>query len=115
MAVYKTLKREVAENPGTGAIIKDIIMDPAAFGGANKMFAQVTLKPGCAIPVHKHEGNNETYFLLKGQGEYTDENKKVTVRAGEVTFCPDGGTHGLLNTGSEDLVFVALIANTIKG
>ena len=30
-----------------------------------------------------------------------------------MTFCADGGTHGLLNTGKEDLVFVALIANTI--
>ncbi len=113
MAIYHTLTRTVKENPQTGSIISDAIMDPATLGKGVKMFAQVTLKPGCAVPIHQHVGNNETYYLIQGSGEYTDEDKKVTVKAGDVTFCADGGTHGLLNTGKEDLVFVALIANTI--
>ena len=29
--------------------------------------------------------------------------------AGDVTFCKDGDGHGVKNTGTEDLVFVALI------
>lgn len=114
MAVYTKLEKVVKENPGTGTIIREVIMDPAAFGGANEMFAQITLHPGCAVPLHKHEGNNETYYLLKGEGEYTDGDKKVAVKAGDVTFCPDGGTHALYNTGKDDLVFIALIANTLK-
>jgi mannose-6-phosphate isomerase-like protein (cupin superfamily) len=113
MAVFTALKRETTENPGSGTIIRDVIVDPAVFGGANKMFARITLKPGCAVPVHKHVGNNETYYLLEGEGEYTDEDKKIPVKAGMVTFCADGGTHGLKNTGKENLVFIALIANTI--
>ena len=31
------------------------------------------------------------------------------VRAGDVTFTPDGKGHGLTNSGDEDLVFMALI------
>ncbi|MBS5519985.1 MAG: cupin domain-containing protein [Acidaminococcus sp.] len=113
MAIYHTLTRTVKENPGTGSIISDAIMDPETLGKGVKMFAQVTLKPGCAVSIHQHVGNNETYYLIQGSGEYTDEDKKVTVKAGDVTFCPDGGTHGLLNTGKDDLVFIALIAHTI--
>ena len=114
MAVFTTLKKEVTKTPATGDINKEIIMDPAAFGGANKLFARITLKPGDAVPVHQHVGNNETYYLLQGSGEYTDETEKIPVKAGMVTFCADGGTHGLKNTGKDDLVFIALIANTLK-
>ena len=31
------------------------------------------------------------------------------VKAGDVTFCPDGTGHALDNTGDTDLVFMALI------
>lgn len=61
--------------PQTGSIISDAIMDPETLGKGVKMFAQVTLKPGCAVPIHQHVGNNETYYLIQGSGEYTDEDK----------------------------------------
>ncbi|WP_349687982.1 cupin domain-containing protein [Acidaminococcus sp. DS4831] len=112
MAVFTTKQKQVVNNPGTGTIEKEILVDPSVFQGTNDLFAQITLHPGCAVPVHQHLGNNETYYLLKGEGEYTDEDKKLTVKAGDVTFCEDGGTHGLKNTGKEDLVFIALINNT---
>ena len=32
-----------------------------------------------------------------------------SVKAGDVTFCPDGTGHALDNTGDTDLVFMALI------
>ena len=99
---------------GTGDFTVEHIIDESLFGGANKLFAQITLPTGAQVPVHTHEGNNETYYVLKGKGTYTDEGKEYPVEAGNVTFCKDGGTHGLKNTGSEDLVFIALIANTLK-
>lgn len=37
--------------------------------------------------------------------------KKRPVQPGDITFCADGSTHGLENTGTEDLVFMALIIN----
>ena len=112
MSVFTEKKHVVVNNPASGVIEKDILMDPEVFQGANDMFARITLHPGCAVPVHQHLGNNETYYLLQGEGEYTDEDKVIPVKAGDVTFCADGGTHGLKNTGKEDLVFIALIANT---
>ena len=112
MAVFTTKEKQTVENPETGTIEKEILLEPKYFNGTKDLFAQITLHPGCAVPIHQHLGNNETYYLLKGEGEYTDENRKLTVKAGDVTFCTDGGTHGLKNTGKEDLVFIALISNT---
>ena len=51
----------------------------------------------------------ETYYLLSGEGLYHDNDKSYPVKAGDVTFCADGGTHGLDNTGDSDLTFMALI------
>ena len=81
----------MVKNPKTGTIEKEILLDPKYFNGTNDLFARITLHPGCAVPVHQHLGNNETYYLLKGEGEYTDEDKTLTVKAGDVTFCADGG------------------------
>jgi len=114
MAIYKEKTRIVKENPGTGKIIADHFIDEKLFGGANKLYARITLHPGCGVPLHKHEGNNETYYIVQGEGLYQDGKKKVKVKTDYVTFCPDGGSHALMNTGKEDLVFIALIANTIK-
>lgn len=114
MAIFKEKKRTVKENKELGKIIIDHVLDEELFGGTNTLFARITLHPGCGVPVHKHEGNNETYYFLQGEGTYQDGEKKFKVKSGYVTFCEDGGSHGLVNTGSEDLVFIALIATTPK-
>ena len=41
--------------------------------------------------------------------EYDDNGTKRMVKAGDITYTPDGRGHGLINTGDTDLVFMALI------
>ena len=113
MPIFTEKRKETRIKP-TGNFTVEHIVDETLFGGSNKLFAQITLPPGAQVPVHTHSGNNETYYLLKGNGTYTDEGKTYPVEAGNVTFCADGGTHGLENTGKGELVFLALIANTLK-
>ena len=76
------------------------------------MFSRVTLNPGCSIGVHTHHGNTETYYILSGEGTYTDDGETYPVRPGDITFCPEGHSHGLACAGSEPLIFMALIINT---
>ena len=59
--------------------------------------------------IGKHHGESETYYIIKGQGEYDDNGTKRPVTVGDKTFTPDGCGHGIANTGDEDLVFMALI------
>ena len=54
-------------------------------------------------------GESETYYILTGEGNYDDNGRIRPVKAGDVTFTPDGCGHALTNTGDTDLVFMALI------
>ena len=44
-------------------------------------------------------GETETYYILHGTGTYSDNGEKRPVQPGDITFCADGSTHGLENTG----------------
>ena len=97
---------------GKGHVILDHLLTPEQLAGKCRLFANVTLAPGCTLGVHGHTGETETYYITAGEGLYHDNDTSYPVKAGDVTFCADGGTHGLDNTGTTDLVFTALI---IKG
>ena len=73
------------------------------------LFARVTIFPGKELDYHEHHGETETYHIISGEGEYTDDSGSRMMHAGETSFCRDGGGHGIRNTGKEDLIFIALI------
>lgn len=62
-----------------------------------------------SLGYHEHHGESETYYILTGEGNYDDNGRIRPVKAGDVTFTPDGCGHALTNTGDTDLVFMALI------
>ncbi len=83
-----------------------------AFEGWNdkaRLFAIVELEPGKKVDFHMHHGENETYHFLSGEGLYSDNGTKITVTAGDTTFCPAGEGHGVVNTGTDLLRFIAMI------
>ena len=77
--------------------------------GKGRIFNHVVLEPGCEIGWHVHQGDGETYYILKGQGEYNDNGQLLTVGSGAVTFVDAGEGHSLKNTGKEDLEAIALV------
>ena len=98
---------------GVGEIYLEPFLGPAERGPGCGLFARVTIPPGSSCGYHRHEGDAETYVILSGEAEYNDNGAVRTVRAGDVTYTPDGASHGMDNTrGSEPLVFIALILKT---
>lgn len=75
------------------------------------LFARVVVPPKSAVPYHRHDGNGEVYYFLTGEGEYSDNGVVRTVKPGDVTWTPDGSSHGVVNTGDGELTFIALIIN----
>ncbi|HYE67830.1 MAG TPA: cupin domain-containing protein [Anaerovoracaceae bacterium] len=73
------------------------------------LFGRMTLKPGCRVGYHLHEGNIESYYILSGKGVYTCEGVKTEVESGDMAYCGNGQSHDLINSGDEDLVVMALI------
>ena len=74
-----------------------------------RIFNHVVLAPGAEIGWHIHKGDGETYYILSGTGEYSDNGSIITVAPGDVTFVDDGEGHRLKNVGDEPLEAIALI------
>ncbi len=77
--------------------------------GKGRLFNHMILAPGRSIGEHRHEGDNEIFYFLKGSGMYNDNGNPVRVFPGDTAVCSDGECHGLVNDGDEPLEFIALI------
>ncbi len=94
---------------GKGTMLTKVLVHESELCNKGRMFNHSTLKPGCSVGYHIHRGDMEIYYILKGEGTYNDNGIECNVSAGDVTLCTDGESHGLENTGTEDLEFIAVI------
>lgn len=67
------------------------------------------LKPGASIGYHLHDKGSEIIYVIEGKGTAVYDGEDETVSAGMCQYCPKGHSHGLKNTGDEDLVFFAVV------
>ncbi len=97
---------------GKGEVILQPLLTEEQKGTKIGTYAEVTIPAGSSLGLHRHTGNAESYYILSGKGLYTDDDKTYEVSAGDATYCADGHSHGLENTGTTDLKFMALIINS---
>ena len=74
-----------------------------------RLFNKITIKPGCGLGGHTHEGECEAIYMLKGEATYCNNGEMTTIYPGDVTFCPEGEMHWIRNDGTEDVEIIALI------
>jgi len=105
------IRKETIESMrgGKGKVDISHIMEKDQFNNKGRLFAHVKLNPGNSIGYHKHEGEFEGYYFIKGEGLYNENNKEYSVKAGDFTLVDVGGSHSIENTGTEALEFIALI------
>jgi mannose-6-phosphate isomerase-like protein (cupin superfamily) len=69
------------------------------------VFRKRALKPGSGIGYHEqHE--DEIYYVLSGTGQMTIDGKSFEVTPGTAVLTRPGSSHGLKQTGTEDLVIL---------
>ena len=77
---------------------------------ANTLVRVYELPPGkAAYPYHYHLKNEETFFILKGEGLLRTPEGERPVRSGDLIFFPAGedGAHKLTNTSrTENLLYL---------
>jgi mannose-6-phosphate isomerase-like protein (cupin superfamily) len=107
------------------------------FGSSIVFFHEVIIPPGTTEGTHQHIGSEELYYIVEGQGTaymgvaddpttepyptvarsvYTLGSrpcKELPVRPGSVLFTKSGGIHGIRNTGTAPLKFVAFLYHTL--
>ena len=66
----------------------------------------VTLEAGGGqVPWHNHE-QEETYFIVSGEGEFCLGEERQIVRAGQAAYVPPSVFHQLTNTGTEPMTMI---------
>ena len=93
-----------------GKVIKDnevYKLKYNAFG--NKLVLSSTfLRANQHTTGHKHEGQEEVYFFVKGKGEMLIDDNRFPVEEGDVVCIEDGEFHRVYNTGHLGLYFVCV-------
>jgi len=97
---------------GTGDITLYHFMTEEEANGAGRLFAKITIEPGNSIGNHKHEGDVEAYYILKGKALLSDNGKEVILEPGDCNFCPDGQSHSIKNIGNDTLEYIAIVLYT---
>ena len=106
-----TLKTDVNEKRfgGNGFVKSKPLLATEEFLGKGRLFAHNIIPPGSSLGFHKHEGDFETYYILCGEGTVNDNGVLKPVKAGDLVYTAPGESHGMENTGTEDLEYIALI------
>ena len=78
------------------------------FDGQNRIMLG-RLPAGASIGMHTHDTNSEIMHVLSGTARVIMDGETEIVRAGQTHYCPKGHTHTLMNKGTEDLIFFAVV------
>ncbi len=74
-----------------------------------RLVARIEIPVGASIGSHFHESEVEYYIILEGEGQVIEGEKSVSVGPGDVVVTGPQEGHSIRNTGSQPLVFVAVI------
>ena len=107
-AELKTIYNEHMRG-GNGTVEITNFITPAEMNDKGRLFANITLRPGCSIGYHVHEGESELFYIMKGDVVYNDNGEEKALTAGDVMICPPGTGHGVANNGQEVAEICAVI------
>ena len=104
---------EVAKNEnmrgGEGVVIIEHLLTPDELYEKGRLYAKIVLEPGCSIGMHVHEGEMESYYIVRGEAEVCDNGDLVSVYPGDCVLTRSGEEHSIKCAGSETLELIALI------
>ena len=105
------LREDIIENMrgGSGSVTIKHLADKPEMYDKSRLFAKITLKPGCSIGYHVHENEMEAFHIISGKALYDDNGTQVELSPGDVTITPAGEGHSIANNGDDDLEIIALI------
>lgn len=108
--IRKEVGRKVSNRfGGKGEIELYPVLNEEDLMGKGEVMLRMVLPPGSSIGYHQHLGNFEVYYIISGEGIFQDQEEERPIRAGEAGFIRPGQFHGLMNTGSGEMVVVAVV------
>lgn len=106
-------KIDVRENMrgGKGKIRIEHIWDcKSELKANNRLFAKLTIEKGDSIGFHKHDNEEEVFFILNGKAEADDNGETVILEKGDSILTADGAGHSIKCISDEPLEIMAVIS-----
>lgn len=105
-------REHMRDGRGTVTIHDVLTKEEMTEAGIGRLYSRMVLPPGASIGFHEHSGETEPFYILKGEGDFIDNDHiKTHVTAGDVCLIKPGEGHSIENNGDSDLEFMALIYN----
>ena len=96
-------KAEAGTHNGGGATVGYSFFSKTE--GLKMTFRKRVLHPGSSIGYHLQK-EDEIYYVISGTGEMQMNGKSFPVKAGDAILTRPGSSHGLKQTGKNDLVII---------
>lgn len=105
------MRRESMEKArgGVGITVFDHLLEKTEMRTNCRMFTKITLEPGASIGYHKHEKEEDIYYITTGIATVCDNGETITVYPGELVIAGDGESHSIANDGEVPLEFISII------
>ena len=94
---------------GDGVVVIEHLLSPDELYDKGRLYAKVTLDAGCSIGYHVHEGEMESFYIVSGEAEASDNGEIVRLSAGDTILTKNGDGHSIKNVGTETLEVIAQI------
>jgi mannose-6-phosphate isomerase-like protein (cupin superfamily) len=110
------LIRDITDCPHERVVDRTILAEllhPDKVAGAGNLgcsIAHAIVPAGEESLPHVLETSTELYYILQGSGEMHIDDEEAPVREGQIVLIPPGARQYIRNTGSGDLVFLAIVA-----
>ncbi len=90
---------------GEGVLMCKSLLD--GFGSESLRFMHSDyMAAGVSIGVHEHNTYEEAYYLSSGKGILTFDGKEFEMKAGDISLCKVGHSHGFLAT--DDCILIVV-------
>ena len=103
------IEQKEALRNGKGVVEMMHIFASHELGSPTKLFAKLTLKPGCSIGWHLHEQEEEIYYILKGRCLVNDNGEIAEYGPGDAVVTGGGHGHSVECVGDEAMEMIAVI------
>ena len=104
-----TVQKNENMRGGEGVVLIEHLLMQGELYEKGRLYAKIILEPGCSIGHHIHEGEMESFYIVSGEAEISDNGELVTVYAGDSILTLSGEGHSVKNIGDTTLEIIALI------
>ena len=90
-----------------GGQVSHLLLAAGQFGSQNLAVTWVEGEPGSEQAVHSHDGREQVYVIVQGNGAMRVGDEVEEVGPGTAILVPPGTDHSIRNTGQEILIYVS--------